>query len=177
MFLPFEDPALSQSFIALWQPFPLYVAALTTVFASMIDSVAKSPHTEMEMYEQRDVAPLQSGYALVFFTTAVVHICSVLYVWESPSLSATVVFWGIANSGILETFWHNDMLLYFASITAWSLYSIYDLRRSGYIQTRQALGAAAAAVAGQVLVGPGAVYTGVSGWRETVISQLVVNGN
>lgn len=183
MFIPFEDLSLRQSIIAIWQPFPISVAILTSVIAAAIQTLEGRRWSVSDGYQQKDLAPLQAGYALTFFMTAIVHICSISYIWATPSLSATRIFWNIAASSgsadprtVLNWFWQNDMILYFASITAWTLYSVYDMRRLGYATTRQAISAALTAIAGQLLVGPGATYAGVWYWRETVIASQVKIG-
>lgn len=182
MFLPLDDMALRQSTIALWQPFPIYVAILTWTIAGGIEKAQGKQWTIFDMYDQKDVAPLQAGYAFVFCTTAVMHMMTLFYVMATPSAAVGQIFWNVASSitepyTALNLFWKNDMVLYFASVIVWCLYSVFELRRLGYITTQQALKAGLVVMAGQVVVGPAAVYAGLWHWREGVISEQAITWN
>lgn len=185
MFVPFPDMTLRQSLVVLWQPCPVYVGILTWSIGHALDSLRKSPPSTFDMYDQKDLAPLQAGYTFVFLNTAVMHICTVLYVAATSTFSIANILWTALSlpaalgptepTTALAWFWQNDMLLYFASVIVWCFYSVYEMRRLGYVQTYQAKRAALAVIVGQILVGPGATYAGVSYWRETVIAQQVKN--
>ena len=78
----------------------------------------------------------------------------------------------VPPSPSIFNFFKWDMTLYFASTALWSLYSIFELRRTGYVTTFQALRAALVAVVAQVVVGPAAAYIGVWAWREEAIVKV-----
>ncbi|KAH7063241.1 FAD binding domain-containing protein [Macrophomina phaseolina] len=184
MFLPHESATTQQIFTALWQPFPLYVAGLTFGIAALIRHISPSATLDLEMFEQKDIAPLQASYAFSFFTTAATHICSLIYIASNSSVSVSEVFFNLPQPGnvlsevekTVFNFFKYDMILCFSAVFIWYLYSIFELRRVGYVTTEKAIKAAIVTAAAQVVVGPGAAYTGVWAWREFVIASMVQQG-
>ncbi|KAK7413086.1 hypothetical protein QQX98_008034 [Neonectria punicea] len=53
-----------------------------------------------------------------------------------------------------------------------NLYSVWDLRRLGYIRSSQAVKAAVSVVVGEALVGSGATWAGLWYWREDKIAHI-----
>ncbi|EOD44034.1 putative fad binding domain protein [Neofusicoccum parvum UCRNP2] len=184
MFLPYDDLATQQNRIAFWQPFPIYVAALTFGISSLICLVDPGQPLDLELFELKDVLALQAGYAFAFFATAATHISAVFYILANSSTSISEVFFNLPRPGAawgevanpVFVFFKYDMLLCFAAVFVWCLYSILELRRTGYITSEQAVKAAAVTTAAQLVVGPGAAYSGVWAWRESVIVQQVKTG-
>lgn len=184
MFLPYADPSVHQTMVALWQPFPVYVAALTWGIAAVIRRVSPTRPLHLEMFEQKDLAPLQAAYSFAFGATALTHLASLFYISASPSLSVAEVFFSLPGPSTpaseaaksVFAFFKWDMVLCFAAVLVYCLYSVFELRRVGYVTTEQAVRAAALTVAAQVVVGPGAAYAGVWAWREGVVAAQVRTG-
>lgn len=188
MFLPYEDASTHQNYIAFWQPSPTYVCVLTYGISSIL---ARINHKDAydSLFELEDVMPLRLTYGVAFTITALSHVSILIYILSNASLSVAEIFFRLPSpdsmlNGLnsMFDFFKWDMTLYFASTAIWSLYSIFELRRTGYITTLQAVRVALVAVAAQVVVGPAAAYIGVWAWREeaivkvTPMSQVVVDG-
>ncbi|KAJ0163434.1 hypothetical protein CTA2_3014 [Colletotrichum tanaceti] len=179
MFLPLGDGAAQQDVIAFWQGSPVYVAVLAWVLSGALARASPTKSLDWEIFETRDLAWLRLGYAFCFSAAATLHLSALAFARLSPSVSLVRAFAdlpSVASMGLgtdLVGFWKYDMLLCFVSVAVWCLYSVYELRRLGYVTTRTAVGAAVATLAGQVLVGPGATYAALWAWREDVIAGLV----
>lgn len=169
MFLPHEESITQQNAIAFWQPSPLYVSLLAWAGSKALRPTKPS---DFEIFENRDLSHLQSGYAFCFFATAITHVCTFLYASLSPSVSITQAFFGLHGFESIDItgFWKYDMILCFSSVAVWLLYSVFELRRFGYITTSTAFKAMGLSLISQVLVGPGATYAGVWAWRESMIA-------
>ncbi|KAL1853095.1 hypothetical protein Daus18300_011923 [Diaporthe australafricana] len=173
MFLPHEDSITQQNAIAFWQPSPVYVSLLVWVGSKALDALKAPKPLDLEIFEKKDVSYLQSGYAFCFFATAITHICTFLYAGLSPSVSIHQSLFSLPGFDAIDIsgFWKWDMVLCFGSVMVWLLYSVFELRRFGYITTSTALKAVGSTLASGVLVGPGATYAGVWAWRESVIAS------
>lgn len=173
MFLPHEDSITQQNAIAFWQPSPVYVSLLVWVGSKAMDALKAPKLFDLEIFENKDFLHLQSGYAFCFFATAITHICVFLYAGLSPSVSIYQSLFSLPGLDAIDIsgFWKWDMVLCFGSVAVWLLYSIFELRRFGYITTSAALKAVGLTLASGVLVGPGATYAGVWAWRESVIAS------
>lgn len=173
MFLPHEESTTQQNAIAFWQPSPLYVPLLAWVGSKAVQALSPTKPFDLEIFENRDLPYLQSGYAFCFFATAITHICTFLYAGLSPSVSISQAFFSLPefDSIDLTGFFKYDMLLCFSSVAIWLLYSLFELRRFGYIKTSTAFKALGLTLASGVLVGPGATYAGVWAWRESIIAS------
>lgn len=168
MFLPVENPVLKQSLIAFWQLFPIYITAFTFVIVAILRVLLNRPASSEDIYEEEDLPFLQTGYSLALYSNAILHWCSIAYISLSPTVSATRIFWSASYDIFkpINNFWQNDMLLYFATILIWCLYTVLLVRKSGYVSSWSAAVAALTVLAGQFLIGPGATYAGVMYWRE-----------
>lgn len=173
MFLPHEDSTTQQNAIAFWQPSPLYVSLLVWAGSKALRALRASQPFDLEIFEKKDLPHLQSGYAFCFFATAITHICMSLYIGLSRSISISQSFFNLPSFGgdDISGFWKYDMLLCFSSVAVWLFYTIFELRRVGYITTSTAFKAAGSTIASGVLVGPGATYAAVWAWRESVIAS------
>ncbi|KAF6803052.1 FAD binding domain-containing protein [Colletotrichum sojae] len=181
MFLPYGDEAVQQAAIAFWVPSPLYVSLLALLFSTVLQRIAPVKTLDWEIFENRDLPSLQTGYAFSFCVAAVVHTCALLYGSLSPAISLWRAFFDVPSFAAADlkidmgAFMKYDLLLLGAAVAFWCLYSAYDLRRLGYVSTRAAVCASTAVLAGQVVVGPGATYAGLWAWREGVIAGLMKN--
>ncbi|KAL2672300.1 hypothetical protein Neosp_013002 [[Neocosmospora] mangrovei] len=140
--------------------------------------------TIYDRYKTKDVEPLKAVYTYVFAVQATAHIASLAYAWQHPGINVYKTFVGLPNPfkaewGLstlaekLAVFFRYDMALATAAFVSSNLYSIWDLRRLGYIRTCEAVKAAVGVVAGQILVGSGATWAGLWYWREDKIAGLM----
>ncbi|OJD33921.1 fad binding domain protein [Diplodia corticola] len=181
MFLPHASPATQQTFIALWQPFPVYTAALTSAIAFLIRKADGRPALatalDREMFALADVGPLRAAYAAVFGATATAHAAAIAYLAaNAPTTSVFEVFFDLFAPQEDDSVWSFlkwDFALCFAAVLVWCLYGVYELRRTGYVDSKRAWRAAAALLLAQGAVGPGAAYVGFWAWREGVIVDQV----
>lgn len=173
MFLPHEDYITQQNIIAIWQPSPLYVSLLVWVGSKAMCALETAKPLDFEIFDNKDLSYLQSGYAFCFFATAITHICILLYASLSSSVSISQSLFSLSGLDTIDIsgFWKYDMVLCFSSVAVWLLYSVFELRRFGYITTSTALKAVGSTIVSGLLVGPGATYAGVWAWRESVIAS------
>lgn len=169
---------------------PFLVCILTYVFASAIQlwkptrRIDKNKEeSELDRYKGKDLSALKFLYSYAFITQATVHLATFAFVHYEANTSVFNVVWGLSRSFQLRQNSDNpgsppnfllglDMTL---AAMAWfigNLYSIWDLRRLGYIKTRDAIAPVLGVILGQALVGPGATWVGQWYWRETVLSGL-----
>ncbi|GLA44396.1 hypothetical protein AnigIFM63309_003158 [Aspergillus niger] len=178
-----------QHWVALWQFAPPLVNLLTALFSAGLRRLWQrhSPPDEhekdFERYKKRDVPALQRAYMHAFAVQSTVHIATMAYAWSHPDISIAKTFFGLPNpfkadwnlasaSQQVATFFRYDAVTALAGYVGGNLYSVWELRRLGYIKTSSAVKAALAVVAGQVLVGPGATWAALWSWREGVIADL-----
>ncbi|VUC28806.1 unnamed protein product [Clonostachys rosea] len=188
MFAPTPNTVAWQHSLALWQFAPPMFVLLTRFTSSMIKKYQRAKgqdnedKNDMERYANKDLPILKSVYTYAFATQATVHIASMAYAWSHPNISLFKSFlqvpnpfisdWNLPSLGAkLATFFKYDMLLFSASSLATGIYSIWDLRRLGYIKTTDAFTALFGTLVGQFLVGPGATWAGLWYWRENQLAS------
>lgn len=173
MFLPHEDIITQQNAIAFWQASPLYVSLLVWAGSKALSATKATKPLDLEIFENKDLPYLQSGYAFCFFATAITHISMLVYTGLSNSVSISQSFFSLPGLETIDIpgFFKYDMLLCFGSVAVWLLYSVFELRRLGYITTSTSFKAAGLTIASGVFVGPGAAYAAVWAWRESVIAS------
>ncbi|KAL2684482.1 hypothetical protein Neosp_005560 [[Neocosmospora] mangrovei] len=194
MLWPFENKDTWQKFVALWQPFPIYVgvlvAGLSTVFhrqkATAAVSALKMKQSQSSNKLIKQEKATQSTLKLVYaggaVATALVHLWTVYRVLSSSDLSFSTVF---GNPSFLLSgshastskddvllFFQRDMLLNAASVLAHNVFRILHLRSLGYVTTKQAVVASLVTVVAQPIVGPAAAHIGFLGWREDVFTKM-----
>lgn len=181
-FIEHKDYVTQQNVVAFWKPFPVYVALLTWSLSHIIEMVAPTESLP-DLKTPEDLGHLMAGYVAFAAITAITHLSSLVYGYLADPVALWLALFdvpspregdagGVVFLALLK--WH--MILCFAAVLVWLLYSVFDLRRLGYITTRTAAYAASAAVVGQVLVGPAATYAGLWAWREKLISELCKQG-
>ncbi|KAI8724340.1 FAD-binding-3 domain-containing protein [Fusarium sp. LHS14.1] len=194
MLWPFENKDTWQKFVALWQPFPIYVgvlvAGLSTVFhrqkATAAVSALKMKQSQSSNKSIKQEKAMQSALKLVYsggaVATAFVHLWTVYRVLSSSDLSFSTVF---GNPSFLLSgshastskddvllFFQRDMLLNAASVLAHNVFRILHLRSLGYVTTKQAVVASLVTVVAQPIVGPAAAHIGFLGWREDIFTKI-----
>lgn len=103
-----------------------------------------------------------SVYGLVLSLLAAAHL-SILPAVDLTDLSGIL--------GALVS--HAQLAILAASVVVYSLYSMFQLRRRGYISTAQMAGCSAGVLASSVVLGPAATYVGTSWFADKVISGVV----
>ncbi|KAM0281969.1 hypothetical protein ACHAO9_010450 [Fusarium lateritium] len=178
-----------QNWCVIWQFAPPLVNVLVTATTKVLQrrnpqsSESPKAKSRMERYENKDVPALKTAYAYAFGVQAVVHIATVLYGWHHPDISMWDTFFKLPNplqaewsfttlASILTAFFKWDLALTVLSNVGSNLYSIWNLRRLGYVGTRTAVKAGLSVLAGQVFVGSGATWAGLWYWREDKIASL-----
>ncbi|KAF4439565.1 FAD binding domain protein [Fusarium austroafricanum] len=189
MLLPTPKIHAWQNWCALWQFAPLLFNLLVTGISAGIKKwkceEKRDGKVDMSRYETKDVSTLQSVYMLAFAVQALAHITSLAYGWSHPDVSLFDTFLGLPNifqaewslSSVavqIATFFKYDMAIGVLGYLGSQLYSIWDLRRLGYIRTSEVVIAGIAILAGQVIVGPGATWAGLWYWRERKIATVGV---
>ncbi|KAI8959570.1 putative monooxygenase [Daldinia sp. FL1419] len=180
-----------QHLLALWQFAPPLFNLLTNIFSTSLDRWQRGNKSveeydkehQFDCYDKKDVPILQSAYTYAFAMQATVHIATLFYAWIHPGLSITKTFLSLPNpfvpswnltslSNEISIFFKYDMAIAVVSFASANLYSIWDLRRLGYIKTTEAIKAVLAVVSGQLLVGSGATWAGLWYWREEKLAGL-----
>lgn len=182
LFLPFDDPNTRQVVIALWQPAPVWISGLTTVFsvtagiATRIIGCKKNSHEDTIS----DLPHLRALYQTTGVMAACVHLSLITASLFSAGLSLNRLFIPTDSFAPVATlaegvlvFFQNDLLLVAASCFLWCLVSIWDLNRSGLsdVDLRVAF---CGLLAGYVVIGPGATTAMVWFWREGVMSRTAM---
>ncbi|KAI1500210.1 FAD binding domain protein [Biscogniauxia marginata] len=191
---PTTDIQSWQNIAAFWQITPPLFSVLTSVFSNGLrlwkrrnmsekEREKRDERARYEAYSTKDVPDLQTVYTYAFATQATAHIATLAYSYFNPGLSISRTFFGLPNplssnwnipdtASKVAVFFKYDMVLAFSAIVASNLYSVWDLRRLGYIKTRDALKAGAGVMLGQLTVGTGATWAGLWYWREGVLAGL-----
>ncbi|KAF4455187.1 hypothetical protein F53441_2425 [Fusarium austroafricanum] len=183
---PFENKYVMQKVVAFWQPFPLYVSALTFGLSTILrrqqtSSLPAEKHKEPVQDRHEGQWILRHAYTTRATAAAVVHLWIMYKISSNPSLTFSGVFGGLSGlvtapqdtsvAGSIIGFFQRDMLLNAASVLAHNIYRTLDLRRSGYITTNESVSACLASLVAQPVLGPAAVHIGFLGWREDVLMR------
>ncbi|KAF5583345.1 zeaxanthin epoxidase [Fusarium subglutinans] len=193
MLWPFKNKATWQGFTALWQPFPVYVGLITAGFSTAlrrqrIGNVVTRPRpkTSKEVSNRKRKAEtqslLRSVYAVGTAATALVHFYTLYRTASTPRLSFPGVFGSIRYlvsgaspsdpSDKIHVFLQRDMFLNAVSVLANSFYRTLDLRRLGYITSKEALTTSLAVLVAQPVLGPAATHIAFVGWREEMFMRI-----
>lgn len=185
-----------QSLIAWSQFAPFYVSALTAGISAVqrwraarhrkpaapgsVQEHEDGVRAVRARYSTSEAGTLKKAYAAAFVAQAVPHAIglgrALLRLSQSLAAAAGALRWGHAPSSpsrallVLESW---DLVLYGGASLAYGLYTVWSLRRKGFVNDGEAKKAAAGVVAGQVLFGPGATHTGLWWWREEVLARMV----
>ncbi|KAH7324853.1 hypothetical protein B0I35DRAFT_370280 [Stachybotrys elegans] len=170
----------------------LYVApvvAAAWVTAARFFSWLRTPRTgrdkpRFDRYMGGDSPTIQSAYRFAFAIQATIHLAILLYSYQRGIFPLDIlhqasfdarfsskVMKSLATSGL-----NYDLLLGTGSWFLGNMYSIWELRRHGYITDRTVIRMAIRLLAGQLLVGPGATWTALCYWRERVLLNLSKQG-
>ncbi|KAI1106917.1 FAD binding domain protein [Jackrogersella minutella] len=181
VFLPTPQIQSMEGQTATWHVAPFIFSALTSVLSTGLawwrdrslsekEKEAGEPH--FALYTADDVPSLESSYAWVFLLQAAVHISATTYSLASPGAFAAGTLGLSRVSNTLTNLAKPTLTITNTALLANNLYSIWGFRSRGYIKTCEAIRAAFAVMAGQLIVGPGATWTGFWYWRERVFVSI-----
>ncbi|KUL90235.1 hypothetical protein ZTR_02097 [Talaromyces verruculosus] len=167
---------------------PVFVCGLTFAYAQFgqiwnarYKTQKDREQSAFECYKAQDVPALKSGYLFAFVLQTVAHMTLLVYVHNKLSITLSQAvfqsFWNSNRKGMGQTtiLLSGEVEITFVTWFISNIYSIWDLRRFGYIKNRDGLVCASCVVAGQFLVGPGATWAGLWYWREEVIVGLQID--
>ncbi|KAM0468358.1 hypothetical protein ACHAP7_011029 [Fusarium lateritium] len=134
-------------------------------------SYTSKKDSAFERYTGRDLGPLWFAYACTGITQAATHILSTA---PKNLKSDCGLFHGLTASVHCNGLRLNTPQSIFAlSIWCSNIYTIWNMRRLGYITTNETLLAVLFYAAGYVVVGPGAAWMGVWCWRENAFARFL----
>ncbi|KAK3370536.1 FAD binding domain protein [Podospora didyma] len=118
-----------------------------------------------DQYKDGDAPQLRAAYSYFFTMQAGAHIAAVAYFYLYASGQRDL--WSSIQS-VLEALPPSAWI----GMAGHCLYSVWELRRLGFVTTREAAQAALAVILGQALVGSGAVWAATWVWREAAIAKM-----
>lgn len=132
-----------------------------------------------------DLLALRFAYSMMFSFQSVWHLYGAAEVMRPLFEALTPFSWAdrlaLLKAGIGPVMSENTqgasfdsspLALFTLSTLAFLLYTLWDLRRRGYITNREAGNTFLGLSAGSALVGSGAAYAGVWCWRERVLHRV-----
>lgn len=196
MLVPTPNIQSWQDFTALAQLSPLLVPGLTWLFSAgkrwwthsrqhqtnSKDASLDQAAGAVQQDPKEDASALRSVYTHAFAIQAASHVAVLAYSYFHPGISMTKMFfdmpglshakWNLPDTGSkVAAFLKYDLMLSWITWAASSMYSVWELRRHGYVRSRDAVKGALGVLLGQLVVGPGATWTGVSYWQDRVVSE------
>jgi hypothetical protein len=185
------NTSIGRDWVLIWNAAPLLFAVFTLILSAglgrwqrwqELEKEPEKPH--FERYHNHDVPFLKSAYAFAIAVQATVHLAMLGYLWVHSGKSITAIVLGFtespagngslaeAASRLASSFKH-DTVAAFVAVVAANMYSVWDLRRLGYITTYAAVKAVLGVLGGQVVLGPGATWATLWYWREDVLAGFL----
>ncbi|KAH6649045.1 FAD binding domain protein [Truncatella angustata] len=191
MLAPGMDVSTRQDFTALWQFSPVLVSACTALFSTGLRwyrvqqrrrQLSFQTHVEgFEHYATEDMRPLETLYTHGIAIQAASHIATLTYAYFHPGISISKMLFGVPNpfsatwnlpdvANKIAVFLKYDFGIACCAWAASGIYSIWNLRRLGYIQTTDAFKASLGTLIGQILIGPGATWLSIAFWQDRILA-------
>ncbi|KAJ9144948.1 FAD/NAD(P)-binding domain-containing protein [Pleurostoma richardsiae] len=184
MFLPWKAPFTIQNFEALWQPAPMFVPLLTTIFGAIYSwrypLTLEGKLTPRAKDQPGDIAELRLIYVITGAMGVLLHwgVMFKLLSSTDPNLTLSSVFIPdfsatpkVLGEGIRNLFMA-DFWGYYVASYVWCASAVWDLKRVG--RTDADVGKAAVAIlAAHFVLGPGAVMSAVWYWREGALARTI----
>lgn len=173
VFVPWETDETKQFFVALWQPCPLYVNALHSMFtkiAAFVDpESAKKTTADLPV----EVKHLELTYITALFFSTLAHVTVMIKCLSStdPQLNLSYVFVPQQSRGhlglteALHFIFQIDWWVIFGATMIWCVQTIWDLNSMGKTSGGVLEGFVALSLS-VVVLGPGATLSAVWWWRE-----------
>ncbi|KAK9776782.1 putative FAD-binding domain-containing protein [Seiridium cardinale] len=196
MLAPGFSTPTKQDLTALWQFSPVLVPAFTSLFEAGSRWLHRKRHGQwqqvpatdkgsesLQQHAVNNTKSLRTVYTCTAVVQAAVHLSTLAIACWDQSISLSDMFFGVPNPmqaewGLPSTaikasvFLKYDMIIATGALFARDLYSIWDLRRHGYIQTREAVKAVIGTCLGQVVIGSGATSMILAYWQERAVAGL-----
>lgn len=178
MMWPWKDQTTSQYTTALWQPSPIYVQILVTVFGYFASEDSQGYAVEDATKPPADVGELKRAYVFGGVFSAFLHLGTVITLWSSnnPALGFSDVF--LPNAGLtgnpvfagFQNVWLPDFWSFFIASVIWCCCAMYDLKRVGraVLDVGQT---SALLILGSVVLGPGTVMAVTWHYRESAMAR------
>ncbi|KAF2189347.1 FAD binding domain-containing protein [Zopfia rhizophila CBS 207.26] len=185
IFIPYFPKAHLQNLVALWQFAAILVRFLIIGLSYVYEWRNKKVSTsqvspDFAIYSLQDGHHLKKAYKVIFLLCLLYHLLVASYISFSriPALSFVRLLFPGSNSpeefpeslaAGMFTFLKWDHLFAIMAVVLYGLYSLYELRCSGLVTTKQALAAMCAYLGAQIPVGPGAAIIALWWWREKAL--------
>ncbi|KAI1843270.1 hypothetical protein JX266_010624 [Neoarthrinium moseri] len=124
-----------------------------------------------DRYRKGDVPTLKLVYGLIAGLQGAAHVAAQLSQMYQNVPRNAIASWAPWLLSLLQRRLVPTLMSQ-ATLIGSNLYTVWELRRLGYISWRQALKTSVYAVAGQFVIGPGATWMALWRWREGVIADL-----
>lgn len=178
----------------MWHVSPILFIFLAKVTALLLEQLRQRPSsthgavqadTLVASYQNQDVRRLKLAYQVAFWSQSLSHLAVHVRTGISPMTTSglglhqlsDVLTRGsssIAKAQQTSALLGPEMAVATLVFLCSNLYSVWDLRRVGYIKTNTAVWAAASILVGWLAVGPGATWAALWYWREDIISSLAL---
>lgn len=182
MFFASSDPDITQSFIAFWQPSPIYVNIILMCFSIIYGIFSpEGKATIAADKEAPDMPYLRQLYGFSFILSILVHFLTMRMLTQSTHSELTVSKTFLLTSLIrpitiiegLRAIWLADFWVWAIATMVWCCVSVWDIRRVGLSEV--SIGNAIALIAlGSILIGPGAVLSACWYWREAMMARTLI---
>ncbi|KAM0187494.1 hypothetical protein ACHAPI_011129 [Fusarium lateritium] len=175
MFVPWKSDITAQYWETFWQPSPLFVPILTTVFGTLcrwMNPIKPADKlSPLAKDEPTDVGYLKQVYVAMGILGLLLHWYVAVNILSDERLSFAGVFVPDMTTSpmpLYQTF-HNVFLFdfwgFFAASYVWCVSAVWDLKRVGRTSANPGHSALVIAAA-NLLLGPGAAMCAVWYWRE-----------
>ncbi|PGH28923.1 hypothetical protein GX50_08329 [[Emmonsia] crescens] len=182
LFWEYSNPRLAQVMTLVWQPAPIYVNILLTLFSMLYAKIYPDSHrTPSADQSMPDISSLKVVYLSSFSVAAIIHILTISAALCSrhPGLSLADIFVPYTSGGLqlisvsegIRSLWLADFWVFWTATIVWCILAVWDMNRVGRARVRLGV-AVAAIVLGTLAVGPGATAVLVWYWREEKMAMV-----
>ncbi|KAH6684839.1 FAD binding domain protein, partial [Plectosphaerella plurivora] len=191
LFMPLSN-SMEEFSTTVWHFSPILFIFLTKIIALLLGQLRRRPSSTngavqtdalVASYQNQDVRRLKLAYRVAFWAQSLSHLAVHLHTGVSPITTSSL---GLKH--VLDVVTRRssstartqkspaplgpDVAVAALVFLCSNLYSVWDVRRVGYVKTNSAVLAAALVLLGWLAVGPGATWAALWYWRENIISSL-----
>lgn len=161
----------------LYRASPVLVPALTSVLAAILRRRQRTENWSQQAQglDGKKLSKVKSKNT----GTSLFRLCVGTAALSASAHWATLIISGALRKGTVSSIvarigaiLGRDLGLASCAWLVGGLYSVWDLRRQGYIPTRTAVGAAVSTCLGQFIIGPGATLIALAGWQHKTVKEL-----
>ncbi|OAL56022.1 FAD-binding domain-containing protein [Pyrenochaeta sp. DS3sAY3a] len=179
MFSPGWSDNTTQNLIAFWQPSPVYVNIILSLFSYCYNAshTHKPTSTTSVSTHTADLRDLKLVYKVAFIVSVVLHVGTALVLLSKPT--GGITFEGAFNFSNpkdwtlvegLRNLWVADFWVFLFATWCFCVFSIWDLRRVGRATVPMGKAIAALTIA-TIFLGPGATVAAFWYWRELCMAK------